>query len=273
MVYSPFYILYSLALIRLTQPLLRRLMETVQVSKRPPSFWQKHWQKLLAAFFWLVMAGAYLYYTSSNDLDPLSLEAIRPVIDFLAGNRWGPLVFIGLYILRPLVLFSALVLSIVAGALFGPVWGIVYTIIGSNGGAGLAYFVGGLLGQDVIEPETDGEAKGIQRYVRRMRENIFETVLTMRLVGVPYDLVSYLAGFLKVNFWAFILATALGALPGTIAIVLFGASVGLEGGRPSLDWRVLLASVAIFAVSIAASRLLKRRENTEVEPREGESHA
>ena len=253
-------------------------METVQAPKRTRSFWQKHWQKLLAVCFWLLAAGGYLYYTSSNDLDPLSLEAIRPVIDFLAGNRWGPLVFIGLYILRPLVLFSALVLSIVAGALFGPVWGIIYTIIGSNGGAGLAYFVGGLLGEDVIETETDGEEKGIGRYVKRMRENIFETVLTMRLVGVPYDLVSYLAGFLKVNFWAFILATALGALPGTVAIVLFGASVGLEGGQPSLDWRVLVASVVIFAVSIGASQLLKRRGDVEAEPAktetgEGESHA
>ena len=246
-------------------------METVQTSNRPSSFWQKHWQKVLAVFFWLLAAGGYLYYTSSNDLDPLSLEAIRPVIDFLAGNRWGPIVFIGLYILRPLVLFSALVLSIVAGALFGPVWGIVYTIIGSNAGASLAYFVGGLLGQDVIETETDGEAKGMGRYVKRMRENIFETVLTMRLVGVPYDLVSYLAGFLKVNFWAFLAATALGALPGTVAIVLFGASVGLEGGQPSLDWRVLVASVVIFAVSIGASRLLKRRESSDI--KEGESHA
>ena len=251
-------------------------METVPApsSKPAPSFWQQHWQKLLAVFFWLVMAGAYLYYTLSNDLDPISLEAIRPIIDFLAGNRWGPLVFIGLYILRPLVLFSALVLSIVAGALFGPVWGIVYTVIGSNAGASLAYFIGGLLGRDVIETETDGEEKGIQRYVKRMRENSFETVLTMRLVALPYDLVNYLAGFLKINFWAFILATALGSLPGTIAIVLFGASVGLEGGRPSLDWRVLLASVVIFAVSIAASRLLKRREGSnETAPREGESHA
>ena len=255
-------------------------METAQApSKRSPSFWQKHWQKLLAVFFWIVLIGAYLYYTLSNDLSPLSLEAIRPVVDFLSGNRLGPVIFVGLYILRPLVLFSATVLSIVAGALFGPVWGIIYTIIGSNAGASLAYFIGGLLGSDVVEAETDDSEKGIQRYVKRMRENSFETVFVMRLVALPYDLVNYLAGFLKINFWAFILATALGSLPGTVAIVLFGASVGLEGGRPSLDWRVLLASVAIFAVSIAASRLFKRRERSnkgDLEPpneREGESHA
>ena len=44
----------------------------------------------------------------------------------------------------------------------------------------------------------------------------------MRLVYVPYDLVNYLAGFLRIGWMPFILATALGSLPDTLSFVLFG---------------------------------------------------
>lgn len=49
--------------------------------------------------------------------------------------------------------------------------------------------------------------------------NSFETVLIMRFIFLPYDLVNYLAGILRIDLKAFILATLLGSIPGTIAFV------------------------------------------------------
>ena len=219
-------------------------------------FFKRHGQKLVAGLFWLLVTGAYFVYTSRNGLSPFSLEGVRPVVDFLGQSRWGPLLFVGLYVLRPLVLFSSVLLTLAAGALFGAVWGVVYTVVGSNLGATLAYYLGRVFGKDTSMTEN----KRLGNYVERMRKNSFETVFIMRLIFLPYDLVNYLAGFLKINYGAFILATALGALPGTVSVALLGASAGMEGGRPSFDGRVLLASVGIFTVSIIVSRLIKRRE-------------
>ena len=85
--------------------------------------------------------------------------------------------------------------------------------------------------------------------------------MIMRFIFLPYDMVSYLAGFLRIHYWPFILATALGSIPGTIAFVLFGASIEhFDGGLPSLNPNILAASVVIFIVSIALSRLFKKRE-------------
>ena len=57
-----------------------------------------------------------------------------------------------------------------------------------------------------------------------------------------------------------VVATALGALPGTLAFTLFGASIErFDGGIPSLNSWVLVASVALFLVSLGLSRLIKRR--------------
>jgi len=223
-----------------------------------PSFVQKHWQKLLAGLFWLILLSVYGVYTVRTGASPLA--TLRQLVNFLSDSAWGPLIFVGLYVLRPLFLFSAGLLTIASGVLFGPIFGVIYTVIGSNIGASLAYLIGRFFGNDVIEANED-ETKGIQGYIKRMRENSFETVFIMRLIFLPYDLVNYLAGFLRINYGAFILATILGALPGTISFALFGASTGLSEGAPSFDWRILAASVGIFIVSLGISRLVKRRES------------
>ena len=197
-------------------------------TKANASFWQKHWQKGLAALFWLLLIAAYLVYTLNRGVSPLSLQALRPLLGFLGESRWGPLLFIVLYTLRPLVLFSSVVLTLAAGALFGPIWGVVYTMVGANLGSSLAYLIGRTFGGNMTIGKN---ANLVGKYVESMRDNSFETIFVMRLIYIPYDLVTYLAGFLKVNYGAFILATVLGALPGTISVTLLGASAGLDGGN------------------------------------------
>ena len=102
--------------------------------------------------------------------------------------------------------------------------------------------------------------QNLQGYFDRMRKNSFETIFFMRLVFLPYDLVNYAAGFLKIRYLPFILATILGSLPGTVSFVLFGASSGLDKGTPNFDWRIFAVSVLIFVASLLISRLLKRRQ-------------
>ena len=220
-------------------------------------FLKRHWQKMIALLFWLVLILAFVLYSSINNLTPLGatralMNALAELPILVRGS-----VFIAIYTLRPLIFFPASLLTLAIGALCGPVWGIVFAVIGSNFSATLAYFVGRLLGQDVLQLKGDN---ALQRYLERMRQNSFETIFVMRLIFLPYDLVNYAAGFLKINYGAFILATILGSLPGTISFVLFGASSGLEGGTPSFDWRILALSVAIFVASLLVSRLVKRRE-------------
>ena len=107
---------------------------------------------------------------------------------------------------------------------------------------------------------TDNQDSFVGKYSQRMRERSFETVFIMRLVFLPYDLVNYLSGILRINFFAFLTATALGSIPGTISFTLFGAASGLDSGSPKFDWRILAASVLIFLVSIGISKLIRKRE-------------
>jgi uncharacterized membrane protein YdjX (TVP38/TMEM64 family) len=130
----------------------------------------------------------------------------------------------------------------------------------------VAYLAGRYFGRGMLPEGTAGGF--LQNYANRMRNNSFETILIMRLIFLPYDLVNYLAGFLHIDWKAFLLATAAGSIPATISVVLVGAAASsaeieaffLSGELPSLDLRVLAISLLMFVVSLAFSRYFKRRE-------------
>ena len=225
------------------------------------AWFKQHGQKIGGLIFWSLLIGGYFWYTLSNDLSPLEpLEVVNRLVGVL-NSTWGPLLFIAVYALRPLIFFSATVLTLLGGFVFGSIFGIIYTIIGANTSAMVAYLIGRFFGSDVLEKE--GDTSRWQHYIDRMRNNSFETVLLMRLIFLPYDLVNYLAGFLRINWKAFLLATAIGSLPGTISFVLLGDSFSgadLSNADISFDPVTFGSSIAIIVVSIGISRFLKRRE-------------
>jgi len=241
-------------------------MASEGVGKRPspPGFWQQHGSKIVAFLFWLIILAAYLIYTSQNDLT--IGDSVRQISLWLTGTIYGPLIYILLYLLRPILFFPSTVLTALGGFVFGPI-GILYTIIAGNGSAMTAYGIGRYFGHGVLE--SDEEATIVQRYAARMRRNSFETVLIMRLIFLPFDLVNYAAGFLRIDWRAYLLATIIGSIPGTISFVLLGTSFGtleeMLTGELSLNPPALIISVVVIGASIALSRFIKRRENIDNE--------
>lgn len=237
--------------------------ESLSMSAGRGTFLQQHGTKLLALLFWSVLVGGYYIYANINNLT--LADSLRLVVDFLTGSLLGPVFYMVIYALRPLIFFPATVLTLLGGFLFGPI-GILWTVVGSNASAMVAYGVGRYFGQGVLDSEE--ETGVIQKYTQRMRQNSFETVLIMRLLFLPYDLVNYAAGFLKIRWQPFILATAIGSVPGTISFVLFGGSFGtldeLVAGDLQVDPLSLIFSIVLILVSIGLSRFIKRREAGEV---------
>jgi len=236
------------------------------------------WLKGIGVVVWVGLVAAYWRYTTVNDLTPL--ETVQQLVAFLAASSLGILVYILLYILRPVVFFPATLLTLAGGYLYGPVWGTLLVVVASNLSSLGAYTIGrffgnGSIGEDTekeaaqnpaittADGSTDAPSKGVvQKYAARMRENSFETVLIMRFIFLPYDLVSYVSGLLRVDWKGFLLATALGSIPGTISFVLFGASIegDFTGELPSLNVTTLVIAALMFAVSLGLSRWFKKRE-------------
>jgi uncharacterized membrane protein YdjX (TVP38/TMEM64 family) len=231
-----------------------------KIEKAPGSFMQDHWQKLVALALWLLLIGAYYWYTSTNNLQPL--EAARQLLDLIRGSAFGPLLFIIIYTLRPLIFFSAAILTLSGGFLFGPFWGVIYSLTGGTLSALMAYWIGYFFGEGLLAENPSGNV--LQRYADRMRRSSFETVLIMRFLFLPFDLVSYLAGFLRVDWKAFIFATFLGSIPGGIAIALAGASGDFSEDGLSINPWILLIAAILFVLSLVLSRYMRRREGSKV---------
>jgi uncharacterized membrane protein YdjX (TVP38/TMEM64 family) len=211
---------------------------------------------------WLALVGSFLAYSIIARRSPT--ETVGDLLGLLR-TPLGPLLYILIYTLRPLAFFSAIVVTLLGGAIWGPVWGTLFVVIGSNMSATLAYGFGRVLGQGLL-PEGESNGGFVSRYAGRLRQNAFGTILVMRLIYLPYDLVNYLAGFLRVPYRPYLLASVLGSLPGTLTFVLAGASLNIAdilAGRFRISainpWTLVLSAV-LFVGGIVASKVLQQRE-------------
>ncbi|MFT6293447.1 MAG: putative membrane protein YdjX (TVP38/TMEM64 family) [Ilumatobacter sp.] len=227
-------------------------------------------QRGVVVALWVVAFLLWRNYQTSNGLS--TTQAGQRFIDSIDAAWWGIFAFFAVYLIRPIVLFPASVLTIMGGVLFGPWVGVLVVIVAANTSAMIAYGIGRILGgtirSDPAETDADepGETESVElsfgaRWSQRLRDNSFETVFIMRLLFLPYDLVNYLCGALRIQWTSFLLATALGSLPGTISFVLLGASLeridmGLDGLNP---WAIA-AGVALFIISISISRIVRKRQ-------------
>lgn len=213
--------------------------------------------KIIAGIFWLTLIYQFQHYRVVNELS--YQDILVDLIDFFTMSMYGPIIYMVLYAIRPLIFFPATLLTTLSGALFGPFWGIVYTIIGENASANFAYWIGRFFAKDLKLEDTV-----IGNWVEALRKNSFEAVLLMRLFYVPFDLTNYGAGIVKAKWFAYFMATLIGIMPGLTVFVLLGASIDIDELKmdgltfDAFDPKFLALSVSIFIASLGLSRLLKR---------------
>ncbi len=215
--------------------------------------------KLVAVFFWLSLIIGFNYYRVSNDLS--YQDILMEMLTFFTSTAYGPLIYMVLYALRPLILFPATILTALSGALFGFWWGVLYTLIGENLSANFAYWIGRYFGNDFKLEKT-----AIGKWVEALRKKPFESVLFMRLFYVPFDLTNYGSGILKIKWSSYFTATLIGIVPGLTTFVALGAAVDLDKFRTdgitfdAFNPAFLALSVGIFVVSIMISNYLKKKK-------------
>jgi len=213
--------------------------------------------KLIAGLFWITLIYSFQHYRISHALS--YQDVIFQLLDFFTTTMWGPAVYMLLYALRPLILFPATLLTALSGALFGFWWGILFTVLGENASANLAYWIGRFFGKDLRLEDTV-----IGNWIEALRKNSFETVLLMRLFYVPFDLTNYGAGIVRARWQEYFFATLIGIMPGLTTFVALGAAVDLEEFQMNglsfnaFDPKFLALSIIIFVVSLIFSRMLKR---------------
>lgn len=210
----------------------------------------------LKAGFLLALLLTVLLLVHVVGVSRLTPESIRNLI--ISFGAWGPVVYVFLYTIRPLLLFPAIILTLAGGLAFGPWWGTLYVVIGGLLGACLCFIIARSLGHEKMKKYL-GRFSQIQAFDEQVVEHGFRTMLLMRLVPIfPYDPVSYLAGLSKISFWDYTLATAIGMIPGAFAYNVLGYSL-TDMLSPAFFMAVALVILVMFTPLVY--HLVKHKEN------------
>jgi uncharacterized membrane protein YdjX (TVP38/TMEM64 family) len=137
-------------------------------------------------------------------------------------------------------------LAFVGGALFGPLAGSGYVLLGVTAGAVAAFVIGRVLGQDFVGSHLRGRFALMERAVAR-RALIAVTV--SRLIPlVPFGVSNYALGTTSVRFRPYLAGTLIGAAPATIAYAALGAAT-MEGNPTGAAY----AGVAVAILGIGGA--------------------
>ncbi len=184
----------------------------------------KLWKIMLLVF---IVAGITLVVFFRDQLDA---TAIQNWIEE-AGNA-APLLFMFVYIVGTVFFLPGAVLTLLGGALFGPVLGTVYNLTAATIGAMLSFLVARYLASDWVEKKTGGKLKQLMNGVENEG---WRFVAFTRLVPLfPFNLLNYGLGLTKIKFSHYSITTYIFMLPGAIAYTYLGyigkeAATGGEG--------------------------------------------
>lgn len=185
-------------------------------------------------------------------------EQLRTTVE--EAGPWGPLLYVVGYALLVLVPSPASVLTILGGALFGLVQGVLLAWVGAVLGAVGGFAVGRRLGRPAVDRLLGGRLAQADRV---LAHHGLPAVLAVRLVPVfPFTPLNYAAGLVGVRFRHYLLGSALGILPGATAY----AAVGASGADP-LGIVVGVAGLVLLVVVGGwwGRRLLRREAGVDLE--------
>lgn len=178
---------------------------------------------------------------------------------------WAPLIYIMLYSAAPALFMPGLPLTILGGLLFGPVWGVVYTIIGATSGACVAFLVARYLGREWISTKMSGPRW--EKLDADVAHHGWKIVALTRLIPLfPFNLLNYAFGITRIPFLHYALTSFICMLPATIAYVSLSSSVGqLFKGELSVEFGIGLGLIVLLSLLPLAWRRYAKRKKLRID--------
>ena len=186
--------------------------------------------------------------------DSINPQAIQTSIE--NAGLAAPLFFMLIYIISTVLFLPGSVLTLLGGALFGPVYGTFYSLTAATIGAMLAFLIARYLAADWVEKKSSGR---IKQLINGVESEGWRFVAFTRLVPLfPFNILNYALGLTKISFTQYSIATYLFMLPGALAYTYLGY-IGKEAatGGEDLVQKAMLA-LALLAIVAFIPRLINK---------------
>ncbi len=140
-------------------------------------------------------------------------------------GSWAAIGYIALFTILPAFFFPVAVLALAGGLLFGLWWGSLYTFLGAILNCTLMFFLARYVGRKRVEELI--RRKLTLQWQKRLEDlnssGGFLLLILLRLIpAVPYNLINYAFGLSSMGYGTYILASAIGIIPGTFAFINIG---------------------------------------------------
>ncbi|MFI5331462.1 MAG: TVP38/TMEM64 family protein [Desulfobaccales bacterium] len=212
--------------------------------------------------FLLALVGLFIAARALHLQEYLHEDRLR---QFIASyGMWGPVIYLLVWAVGPILLVPGSVLTLAGGVLFGPVLGVVYTTIGATIGASLAFLVARYLARDWVASKIWGTR--LARLDEKVATHGWKVVALTRLIGLPYVLLNYALGITRIPLLPYALATCVCMLPWTIALILVSSNLlALLRGQVSIWLIIGVILVALVALLPLAIKKIKARRGEAVD--------
>jgi len=183
--------------------------------------------KVVLVALFTAAAGAFFYFDLKQYLSLTSLKANRDSLLAYTDAHYAEAVaaYILLYCLQTAFsLPGAAIFTMAGGLLFGSFVGTLYANVAGTAGATLAFLSARYLLHDWVERKFGARLGPVQEGFAR---NAFHYLITLRLIPVfPFFVINLLAGLTRIRLETYVLATAVGIIPGTFVYANAGRQLG-----------------------------------------------
>ena len=170
-----------------------------------------------------VAVAAFFYFDLGRFL---SLQVLKDNRDYLLSftethSAAAAALFVLAYVaVTGLSLPGAVILTLAGGFLFGAVLGTLFVNLGATTGATLAFLVSRYLLRDWVEQKF---GKWLGPVQQGFAQNAFGYLMTLRLIPLfPFFVVNLVSGLTRMNVGTYVVATALGIIPGSFVYAYAG---------------------------------------------------
>jgi len=194
-------------------------------------------------FSLVIFLSLYVY-----NLQKSGILTLQNLMAFVKSSKYlAPLIYLLVYSIGPTVFFPSLILTILAGALWGPVYGVFFAITGATIGCSIPFLISRYLFSDVVK-ELFGY-KRWQKLKMLVEKNGWKVVAFTRIVPIfPFPALNYLFGITPVPFIHYVVTSFVFMLPACIAYVYFGSSLIdllIKGEVKSLILSIIIISLVM----------------------------
>jgi uncharacterized membrane protein YdjX (TVP38/TMEM64 family)/rhodanese-related sulfurtransferase len=206
---------------------------------------------LRTGLFIVIIAGIALGFIYREQLDPTSIQnSIEN-----AGTA-APIIFMLVYITGTIFFLPGSVLTLLGGALFGPIIGTFINLTAATIGAMISFLISRFVAADWVAQKTGGRLKQL---INGVENEGWRFVAFTRLVPLfPFNLLNYALGLTKIPFAQYSIASYICMFPGALAYTYLGY-IGKEAatGGEGLIQKAMLA-LALLAVVAFIPRLVNK---------------